>query len=424
MPYSEISNNIRRNKGINRYVLLFILSVGLHKLNYLIDEVSGLNIQESLGFTLLVFPFLFLFLAYLKAQTLTNFNPWVASFHVRFIIIYTFFLLLYGRIAGNSSMYLDELWTAFIVFFSYKLGALDSVWNLFRGKIVWVYLIFACFVLLATQYKQKEIAYGNYDLQKFEGNTVTSEAYNVSPILDFWPLIFLINLYSYKKGFWIKFVTYLPLVIYLLFQIYFLKRAPTGRVIFYLIVSFVVLLYINKSYSRNFGLIISLLIGLFIFYSFIPEDLVERFYTEDKSRQVELVGMLSNLNSVEVFFGKGLGGEFLVGGDGVSERLNKYGREVKSTLHIGIGDAILKGGLVLFFAIFSHVFVALKFGLSNIKRINNIGLTAFVFLLVFTIFRLIEGGLTPGAVFNAFGFGLSLGALDRQRISGIRSSDL
>jgi hypothetical protein len=394
-----------------------VISVGVHKLNYTFSEAFGFNIQETLGFTLLVFPFLFLLLAYIEAQSLKNFSPWAVSSHVRFITIYSIFLLLYGYVSGNSTIFLDEVWTALIIFFSYKLGTLDSVWNLFRGKIIWVYLIFAFFVFLATQYKQKEIVYGNYDIQKFEGITVTSEAYNVSPILDLWPFIFLIHLYSPKKGLWIQFATYMPFIIYLLFQIYFLKRAPTGRAIVYLIVGVVILVLSKKSQIRNLGIIISMLISLFIFFKFMPENLVERFLTEDISRQVEFQNMLSSLNYVEVLFGRGLGGEFVVGTDGVSERVNKYGRDVKSTLHIGIGDSILKGGLVLFFAILSHVFVVLKFGLFNIRRIGDIGFTAFVFLLVFVIFRLIEGGLTPGSVFNAFGYGLSLGALDKLRFS-------
>lgn len=396
---------------------MFVLFVGVHKLNYLWSVAFGFNIQKTLGFTLLVFPILFLILAVHKAVTSNFCSLGVKSFHVKFIICYVLFLLLVGVLRGNyTAKIIDELWTSVIIFLSYKLGAIDFIWELFRRKIIWIYIIFSGFVMLGTQFLQEQLVNGDSSIERFEGVTVATEAYNISPILDFWPVLFLMGLYQKETNVWKNLVSYVPFIIYLLFQLFFLKRAPTARAITYFVVGILFLAYIRRSGLGSLGLIFTLMMGVFLFYQYLPENLVERFKSEDSSRQNELLRMLNDLNVLEALFGKGLGGEYATESNGVFERLNSSGVRVKSTLHIGIGDPLLKGGFILFIAIFTHLILVLKFGLINIRKIGDIGFTAFIFLLVFALYRLIEGGLTPGAIFNAFCFGISLGALDKLRL--------
>ena len=101
--------------------------------------------------------------------------------------------------------------------------------------------------------------------------------------------------------------------------------------------------------------------------------------------------------------------------DGIVERINEDGVEVKSTLHIGFGDSILKGGLILFILISLHGISLIIKNLNRIKLISNEQFVGLAFLITFLLFRLIEGGLTPGSIFNAVLFGMSLGILENNK---------
>jgi hypothetical protein len=154
---------------------------------------------------------------------------------------------------------------------------------------------------------------------------------------------------------------------------------------------------------------------LFLAYFFLPENLSDRFKTEDKARQNELLNMFSQLTYDEWIFGRGLGGEYHSAKDGIVERINEDGVEVKSTLHIGFGDSILKGGLILFILISLHGISLIIKNLNRIKLISNEQFVGLAFLITFLLFRLIEGGLTPGSIFNAVLFGMSLGILENNK---------
>ena len=57
------------------FFLLFVISVGFQKSNYLIDIYTGFNLQNFLGITLLLFPLLFLILAvYFSKKTVNIFK--------------------------------------------------------------------------------------------------------------------------------------------------------------------------------------------------------------------------------------------------------------------------------------------------------------------------------------------------------------
>ena len=125
--------------------------------------------------------------------------------------------------------------------------------------------------------------------------------------------------------------------------------------------------------------------------------------------------MLSQLNPLEFVFGRGLGGYYNVQRGGVVQYINNDGKEASSIIHIGAVYPILKGGLLLFFLIFYHILKTVYISLKKIKKLSEEELSCLVFLIVYSVFRLIEGPFSLGAIFDALLFGMSLGYLNRSK---------
>jgi hypothetical protein len=395
------------------YFIIFIISVGLHKFNYLNTQLFGFNLQQTVGISLLALPLIFLILAYFSGARDKSIEISRNSEIVNLIFGYTVLLLIYGLVSGNfAQRAVEEFWTACIIYFSYKLGTNTHVWELFKGKLNLVYFIFAIFVFLGTGYSQETLT-TNINLEaSFQGVTVATEAYNVSPILDFWPFLLLFGIYG-NESIGKRILSYLPFFIYLGFQLFFIKRAPTVRAIAHFAFASIILVYIRGVDKKAVRTLLLLFAFIAFSYFAIPKDLAERFKTEDNARQNELKGMLEQLTPLQLIFGKGLGGEYIADLEGVSERTNNSGAYVKSTLHIGFGDSILKGGLILFSLIFIHFLYVFNLVMKNYKSLTPQEFVSISFLVVFLIFRLIEGGLTPGSIFSAFCYGISFGTLEQ-----------
>ena len=231
----------------------------------------------------------------------------------------------------------------------------------------------------------------------------------MSPILDIWVFLFLISFFSIKKI--NRFYIYAPILIYIIFQFYFLKRAPSARAIIYLILAWNI--YLMKYKKTNF-LIRSLFIIILIFvftYLVVPQELLDRFAIVDVARQDEAIQMLEQLTTLELIFGKGLGGFFTLESGAALIDVNDIGIKGKHILHVGILYPILKGGLILATVVYLHVFSAIRKALISFNKLNKYQLTALTFLLVYSLFRLIEGPFSPGIIFDSFFFGFSIGLL-------------
>jgi hypothetical protein len=394
------------------YFYLFLAFTTIHKLNYLNSQLFAIDIQNLIGISLLVFPPIFLIFSYLKFKGEMNGALSPDSQFVKTILILVHLLVVYGIIRGNFlPRVIEEYWTAITIYFSYKMGSNMKIWDLFRTRLLLPFLLISFFVFLGTTILQKQFTTGEYLESAFENLTTATEAYNVAPILDFWPFIMLFAFVrKADQKFW--YLNYLPFIIYFGFQLFFLKRAPTIRALSHVFVGSILTLYFTKNTKNIFGTIVVMITFIIGGYFAIPEDLAERFRTEDTSRQSELGEMTSQLNGVEWIIGKGLGGEYNSGLFGVSERKDVLGYDVKSTLHIGYGDALLKGGFLLFSLILFHFLIIVRNALLNISNCEPYQLVAMGFLIVFMLFRLIEGGLTPGTTMNAFCYGMSLKAIE------------
>lgn len=396
------------------FFILFVLIVGIHKSNYVIYQLTGINIQSIIQISLLTFPLLFLFIAYFysssrKISTRKNKD----SFLLKIIFFYVNILLLYGLIRGNNiTIIFLEYWTALVVLLSYKISTSEEIWSLFKRKLLIIFYIFAILVFLGTSYTLVHLEEIGYDALKPGGSTTGLLAYDMAPMLDFWPFIFLLGFFN-KKVKKIRIFTYAPFLIYLLFQIFFLKRAPSVRAISILILAS--LIYIKLS-GNNYAIIKQIFVFITIIIVtllYTPEALADKFETEDTARQDEFVGMITQLNPLELVVGKGLGGYYYVKNGGVSEYFNHEGRQVNSITHIGIAYPILKGGFLLFFLIFYHILKTVFRSLIRIKKLSVEELSCLVFLIVYSVFRLIEGPPSAGAIFDGLLFGMSLGYLNR-----------
>jgi len=404
---------IKSRKNTNVLFILFILSVGWQKSDYLISVYTGIRLQDKLGFSLLVFPLIFLILA--KIHSKINFsifkeviiNPFPAL-----ISTYIIWLFFYGVIRQNNFIViLWELYPAVIIILCYKLGRANEIWRVFSKY--WIFFILTILVALGTIIIREDILLVGLE-SKVESVTTATVAYEISPILDIWPMVFLLGFFNDKSR--SRILPFIPALIYVLFQFYFIKRAPTIRAFSYILCGFVILAYFNNRVKNKS--IIPRLIGVMlitmVLYFLIPFNLMEKFDQKDVARQEESLAAIKSFTPLEHLFGRGLGGWYAYSeGAGIVE--NFYGPNKvsgKDITHIGITYPYLKGGLILFFLIFFHIVNVVLYGLRNISKMTYIELSCLSFLIVYSLFRLVEGPVSTGAIFDGTLFGLTLGRLE------------
>lgn len=409
-------NSIVYSKKPRVFFILFVLFVGLHKSNYLISNIINFNLQKSLGFSLLFFPLIFLFLSYQYSFSKAKKRSFLCNdFFPTLIFIYVHFLLILGIFNGNDLFVIFlEYWTGAIVLFSYLIASDPRIWNTFGLPLRFMYLLFAIATLVATQYSREHLVLqGLGDI--YETHTTSSLAYEISPILDFWPFLFLIAFFRNKKNPY-NLVALVPFVIYLAFQLYFLKRAPTTRAISYLIVGSLVLIYLKRNTGLAMRLITIFAIILIGIYFITPKALIARFETKDTARQEEALTMINQLSPIEHILGKGLGGSYyLEQGAGLIE-IDNHGNYGKNITHVGVAYPYLKGGLIFTLILFIYIIRTIFKSLRKIKFLSDEELAALVFLIVYCSFRLIEGPFSTGAIFDGTLFGLSLGILNLKKV--------
>ena len=162
-----------------------------------------------------------------------------------------------------------------------------------------------------------------------------------------------------------------------------------------------------------------LLFGI-ILLSYFPQKLVERFNKDDGSRPKEMKAMFGSFTTKDYVIGRGLGGAF-ISHNWIYDYVNKETHlTMRIIVHIGSVYPFLKGGGILFLLIFVQISRGIFFGLKNLKKLNREQFASLVFLIVYSLFRLIEGPPSTGQIFDGLLFGMSLGCLDLMRIKMTR----
>jgi hypothetical protein len=299
------------------------------------------------------------------------------------------------------------------------LSFYDVIWEDMYKPLVILFWIFFIPVVLGVNFPRLNlIEEGSVDhIMKTIGFLpgTASIAYEMYPILDFFPIVFVLSVVRKKIDIW-KILGLCTILGYLGLHIYFQKRAPSIRALTYIFSAFCIFQIAKPSMMRMMKSIIPAIIGFILLISFVPIDgLVNRLNKsgEDKSRQTEARVMLTQLEPQEWIFGRGFGGYYISSAKlGLIYNLEFPSGEVGSTFtHIAFVYFILKGGIL--FLLFHLLLIApLIYRVIDRKWLKNkYNFTAAVILPVYCLFLLIEGPFSTGAVFGGVLFGLGSGRL-------------
>lgn len=392
------------------FFIFFICLIILGSSNYLLTKVAGIDLKAVLGVSILYVSIFFLLFAVLASKYVDK-SYKRNSLLVNLLLIYTIFIFIYGFLKGNQiGIIFEELWVISVVYLAYKVSINKNIWISFNSYIFGLF-IFTAFILYIGLNETREYLDELEVAASVLEDTTTSLAYELVSLTDFWP--FLFALFFFRKDFTSKIIAFIPFIVYLLLQLYFLKRAPAVRAVLQ-VSTFLLIAALAKNKAKGLVRIIPVVILLlFLFYLVLPQSLIDRFKNDDGSRPDELVNMVLQFNPVEAFIGKGLGGAY-VSDNGIYDYIDlNGGSEMRSTVHIGIAYPFLKGGIFFLILVCLHLGNVIVSAYKYKKHFTNVEIASFGFLLVFCLFRLIEGPINAVTVFNGIMFGMSIGNLEQ-----------
>ena len=416
----------KRDRRLGKlYLFLFFLFVGIHKAEQLQQFYTGISLKTITIITPLFIPPIFLVLAlfkYNKIHVKTRETTSGKQFSlISYLFIgFTFLLTLYGLLIGNPTFYITtEIWIYFIVILCIFLGRYDAVWEDMYKPLVILFWVFFVPVYAATYIPKLEFiesGVADYLIEKHGSLTGTGTlAYQMYPILDFFPIIFVMSAVRKKTDIW-KILGICSILGYLGMHIFFAKRAPSVRAVTYIFMIFFTLQLVNLSFKNMFKIAVPALIGLMALTSMVSIDgLMDRLSksSEDKSRQNEVAVLLQQLNAFEWVAGRGFGGYFELGSSREEYGLGAYeikeGVFGKVNMHIAFFYPLLKGGLV-FLILTLSLSLPLIYRWRDRKWMNNrYNFTAFCILSVIFLYQFIEGPFSSGMTFLGVLYGLCWG---------------
>ncbi len=191
---------------------------------------------------------------------------------------------------------------------------------------------------------------------------VSSEAYGLEVLVE--PVLFMLLTLDSRKRNRDRLVIVISLVVYLLSQLLFQKRAPVTRITTFVVAFALLMPLVNQRAGLTKAIVQRYAFGvagamLFVFLAVMGPGRIEestvalqrRFEesSQDTYRQDEVKLLWSLLTPTEKAIGKGFGGYFIGLGLSTSiEYMSGIGTDVHAANHIGAFWAIFKGGLVLF----------------------------------------------------------------------------
>jgi hypothetical protein len=402
------------------------------------------NFRRNALFLFLFFNFLHLNSAYLSSHLSLispELNFYITYFSLLFVPI---LLILYRRNKEDKkfsrnftfilflfilySIFLTILGIKNIEYYRYYLYDTTSFWSftlfIFIGanKVFWSdllkvglpILVASCFVnILGTLIINPTYQVQTTSLLEFKGADRLARiilSYETQWSLAIWP-IFLFTAYQRPKWIFVLIVSVVSFV--LLQQILFQKRGPSIRILLFILTFlFIIPRYLKLGISnriikrKKIVLFFAVILGILIGYFYLPLELlsnqftslVERLggktghvgqtyehgfwgvFTTENERILEVIQMFEDFGPIEMIFGKGYGGYF---------KEYMFFVENKSTLHIGIFNIFLKGGLIFSFLYFSLLFYAI--GCFKAIKTDPMAIACVFYLILTTIFHLTEG---------------------------------
>lgn len=406
-----------------------IASIGIHRLDYLQSLFTGIEVKNITIISPLFLPPIFIALTlflYSRNYTVqqTKLTQQFTYFYFLFVS-FILFITIYGYLIGNLPFFIGtDIWIYFMIICALFLGKYEMVWRDLEQILPWFFLIFFIAVIIAIPFPRRALLEsGSVEYWADKGvelGTTASLAYDISPVLDFWPLIFVLAMINSRKKINLKIIISLSsMFLYLGLQLFFTKRAPSIRAITYIFAIITLYQFVFPRSLKGFKYIFGSIIAFSLLISTISIDrLVDKFQSKqaDNSRQSEILIMLSQLNAYEWLIGKGMGGYFVLGQANDDYGLGAYavnnrGDVGKTVMHIGIGYPLLKGGLI-FFSFHALFVMPILLRLFNRKWLKGkYNFTAVILLSVYCLFRFIEGPFSTGHSFDGLVFGFCCGKL-------------
>ena len=336
---------------------------------------------------------------------------------VTFMSFATTLLVVYGWYEGYSIfIVLKEFGPYLIILCCAVLGALPGFFLYFRNA-VYLLTIVAVAVNIIGFSDMEELL----DKQGVGSRSGTeSISYTTYSALGFWSLLLLTNQGEpLIRGT----VVYGNAAFALLQQVFFQKRLGTA---YAAIVWFVFLIKRQNATQKGFSKlggkskVIALLLlvaAAFIVFAVAPEfvssqlsSLIERFQkSETDHRFNEAIVMLNQLDTTEIFIGKGFGGFYTIqfGNKALGEYYEDLGFFARRELHIGLAMPMLKGGIFFFLLVMSF---PVKTVFSKLPKTVDTVTRSFRSLLVLILCHSLYGGMfILSEPYFAVLFGLALG---------------
>ena len=352
--------------GINFICILWplLVTLGLHS-----DSLVRGSLTKGAGpfLILQIFSLVFLFAAiyrfkrHISSKWGSN-MLWTDKLFGVFLVI----LLLWGIIRGNGIYFIFSDFYVYIVIFGFLiLGRYDQIWELMYKPMLILFWFAVVLILFGLMMSGKNYWYtGEFGAVSFKPYFASrfrwSVAYDLRPLLKFWPILFALSYTQAKWNLWklIGLGTFLADI--LLNGIIFKFRSMV--LIDLLQIAMVVLVVPLTQKKLKIGMVYLALTILSLTFFAVQgteayESLMSRFYYSDMYdyRIRELKKMVTSLNPANFIVGKGMGGTYHPPLDVHGGRLVTF-----PGVHIGIFTPLLKGGvffLILYLSFFCRMFI-------------------------------------------------------------------
>ncbi|MBN1451858.1 MAG: hypothetical protein JW963_12650 [Anaerolineales bacterium] len=338
-----------------------------------------------------------------------------------FLFLAVYILTLYGVYQGYGfEPIMDDTGVYLILITCVILGSIKQFWDDMFPTFLALTVLAVVVNFLGLQ-EIDELLQGRYEARVARDLV----AYKTRDAVELWPLLLLtVSRWNRRTALLIFGLALFALVQQITFQ----KRLFVAEAIAYFLVFWFVIPRHTQRWqfqiptmlqdNRN-RFVATLALGIVVILITIPQvftgqlgGLFGRYGTEDEKRFQEAIGMLDDLHGWEYVVGRGMGGYFQFTDErGVAwgTYLADVGTIGKRTVHAGITEQILKGG-VIFSAIY-YWGIVLVWRERRRFFADTLNLAAATIIAVKLVASLQGGYLNMSAAYEVVLFGLSMGRL-------------
>lgn len=393
-------------------LLFFVIACWVSSIHQVLPQVMPVGVARVIGVGVLPV-YAVLLLASLRAvRGITNFSR-NTSAYLTLCLTYIGWLSLYGMLRGQSlRVQFFDLCALTPLFGGMLLGRRDDVWR-WLSPAVCIMTAVSVFMTIANTDPRILI---DRSIGANELGTLFEASLSLAPLLA-------IVASGDKRG-----RMRMPLLLvscgvcgaYL-----YLGRRGVSVYAVLQVVAAVILTARNRILSKRtviYSAIVCLFaLGMFLYF---PFTLLQHRYqgrhgvvdtlTVDNERLAELGDMIGEFSPIDLLFGRGLGGAFMVDRSEFGYMLDRIDDEHAGRIgtHAGLGWPLLKGG-VLFCALYLWPIWRLFPGIFKLKKLDPITRGAVIAAPLWLCFQFVDGAINPSQPLVGFGIGLLASRMDR-----------